>query len=954
MSHQVETRHEIPIHKRVVDVRPTMDKVLEWLTVNRHFALLLIGTASLMLMAPILAPGIFALYLFVHFLVSTLRKRLPYRYPAFVGGKPFFDPVTGKQGDGIGLIGSVRSTSPYEDFEQAWVGDDGFRRHWGIFGSTGSGKTETLKGIMFNALCWGSGFFVADGKADNKLPTDGYTMCRAFGRDHSILYLNFLLGGRSPQEVARSRTKIGNGLAPFYDVDADTGTQMGINLLHKAEGDGKSWQEKAINVWRVLVVALFYKRDTQGMTISVSTLIEYLALPKFEELYIEGYDEAQKNRGQWSYGFVGVKTYLDSGCPGYRVDRLLKKHGRGQATPANGAEQAAPPGRGPSKGGAPASEASLEQENIAFEQHSYRINQLMPVLNLLDKTYSHIFSKTYPEIDMVDVALHNRVLFMLIPSLEKSSQEAENLGKLAIACLRVMMAKNLGAGVEGSYEKLLGSKATNAPYPFPAALDELGYYFSDGIAVMFAQARSLGISMIAMAQDTEKLTEGNRAAEAGAMLGNTVNKLFQKIDDAKKTYELAAALIGKAWVATVGGFERGELGWRRNRDLSVQQVDRVSFEEMNRMKQGEAIMISDGVLRRIRTLYVGDWLKKLNNQAFHVNRFLQVHKPSRDNVRAISMAVPSAKVESEFDGGVRLLRILRGEESPRGEVTRVAMIEAVSQAASRIPKSVVGIERGVLLYQAACSALGLSSAFPSDWSSIAPETSAPPKGEGDDLRSNEAGSGSRSARFAARPELAAELAGPIEDDPYAPPDPMALIRKAGPAVLGPLGGFAAIAAADVPAPLTIAPDLPTSSSALDQGLPMGASVWDMVPLDDVAVDIEPDSMPGSEDAAFIADSLMQAHNMLLTPRSDDGTVVGVEQGSLDGLARVEGVLGNPEPELGAHTMQKVVSVATTPDTVAREQISLQDVDDFFDNLERQATPNGQPSDGQADALNAGS
>ncbi|MCC3263916.1 hypothetical protein LLE87_37735, partial [Paenibacillus polymyxa] len=41
-----------------------------------------------------------------------------------------------------------------------------------------------------------------------------------------------------------------------------------------------------------------------------------------------------------------------------------------------------------------------------------------------------------------------------------------------------------------------------------------------------------------------------------------------------------------------------------------------------------------------------------------------------------------------------------------------------------------------------------------------------------------------------------------------------------------------------------------------------------------------------------------------------------------GLVRVEDVLGNPEPEQGAHTMQKVVSVATTHDTVAREQISL--------------------------------
>src|SRR5690606_34720375 len=114
--------------------------------------------------------------------------------------------------------------------------------------------------------------------------------------------------------------------------------------------------------------------------------------------------------------------------------------------------------------------------------------------------------------------------FLLIPSLEKSASEAENLGKLTIACLRVMMARNLGSELEGSRAELLESKATEAPYPYVAALDELGYYFSDGIAVMFAQARSLGISMIAAAQDLEKLTEGNRAAEAGAMKGNTVNK----------------------------------------------------------------------------------------------------------------------------------------------------------------------------------------------------------------------------------------------------------------------------------------------------------------------------------------------------------------------------------------------------------------------------------------------
>jgi intracellular multiplication protein IcmO len=931
--------------------------VLEWLSDPTHYFFSLVGVVAAMAALPFMAPWIFLAYLFAHTLVATIKVKLPFGYPSYVGGKPFIAP-DGKQGDGIGLIGSVRSTSPYERFQEAWLGNDAYRKHWSIFGSTGSGKSETLKGILFNSLCWGSGFFVADGKADNKLPTDGYTMARAFGREHSVLYLNFLLGGKSPQQVARSRRKTGNGLAPFYDVDADTATQMGINLLHKAEGDGKSWQEKAINVWRVLVVAMFYKRDTQGMTTPVSAFIEGLALSKFEELYLEGYDEAQRNNGVWSYGFVGIKNYLDSGCPGYRVDRLLKKHGKlkAQDAPATATQPAF--GKGPAgsaaasgkggKAGAGAADPSLEQENVAFEQHSYRINQLMPVLNLLDKTYSHIFSKTYPEIDMVDVALHNRILFMLIPSLEKSSQEAENLGKLAIACLRVMMAKNLGSGLEGSYEELLGSKATNAPYPYIAALDELGYYFSDGIAVMFAQARSLGISMIALAQDMEKLMEGSRAAEAGAMMGNTVNKLFAKIDDAKKTWEMAAANIGKAFVAVHRGFERGSSGWRRNRDVSVEEVDRVTFEEIRAQKPGEAVMSAEGQLRRIQTFYIGDWLKKLDNKSFYVNRFVQVAGPDRAHLRAIALPVPSAKTESAFDGKLRLIRILRGQEEPQGLVTPVAMIEAVSQAAGRIPPEIKGIERGVLLYQAACAALGLSNDFPRDWSSIAPNVPTPPSESTSAARTGaEGGKGPRSARFAVRPELASDLTGIAEVDPYAAPDPMALIRKAGNSVLGPVGGLAALATADVlpPPGLALEPSPMAAANPLDMDSPLGSSVWEMVPLDDEAEPIPPAEQ--SEDAAFITDSLMQAHNMLLHPRSDDGTVVGVDGDSLEGLARVEDVLGNPEPELGAHTMQKVVSVVTTPDTMARERISTADVDNFFDGLEQTLSAGASAKSGEA-------
>src|SRR3546814_14921429 len=100
---------------------------------------------------------------------------------------------------------------------------------------------------------------MADGKADNKLPTDGYTMARAFGRDDSILYLNFLLRGKKPQEVSRSSRRRTNKLNPFFDAEADTIIKMGANLLPKAEDDGMERQEHAREAWGDVLNALGYK-----------------------------------------------------------------------------------------------------------------------------------------------------------------------------------------------------------------------------------------------------------------------------------------------------------------------------------------------------------------------------------------------------------------------------------------------------------------------------------------------------------------------------------------------------------------------------------------------------------------------------------------------------------------------------------------------------------------------
>jgi intracellular multiplication protein IcmO len=693
----IEQHQEVKLSRNIADVRSWSEKYAEKLSQPSFLAINAGAVVLAMLAIKPLWPLWVAAFLFLFFTHLSYRVILPLRYP------PDGHDEKGKEGDGIMYVGHVRSTNPYENFREVWMADSDLRTHFLILGSTGSGKSETLKGMFYNALCWGSGFFLADGKADNKMPLDLMAMCRMLGADDDFLALNFLIGGSSPEKIRASRRRRTNMINTFSDSDADTQIQMGANLLPKAEGDGKSWQEKALNFWRSLVAALCYKRDTQGFEISVGAYIDYMGLPKVEELYAEGYTEYIKN-GEWSYGFVGIKSYCESGgCPGFMVDRVLAKFNL-PPDPNSASRTGLPTDRAGGRGAPSASSAGkpaqkTEQDQATYDQHGYRIGQLMPALNLLDKTYGHIFRAKYSEIDMVDVALNNRVLVMMIPSLEKSASEAENLGKLAIACLRVMMGRNLGADIEGDRSMVLESKATEANYPFLVALDELGYYFSDGIAVMFAQARSLGMSMIAAAQDIEKLTEGSRAAEAGAMLANAVAKYFMRIDDAQKTQKLISDYVGKARVAVYNQYELNAGGFRRDKAVSVETVERVTIDDMQSMKTGQGLINTRGKSFGIAGFYVGDYLDKYKMKSFRLNRFLQVRPVSMEEVEA--NAIKAEALDDKVSRGLKLVDILTYKTSPNLQIEEDMLIGRVSMVAQGLPASITGAERGAALYVAA-------------------------------------------------------------------------------------------------------------------------------------------------------------------------------------------------------------------------------------------------------------
>ena len=947
----VEERHEAKLATRVIDVRPAGTQYAEWLTQRFNLAMVVIPLLLLAGLIPVMAPLLLivvAIHLVAH---TTTKPQLPFRYPAC---NPEPDHK-GKDGTGILLFGNVDSDSEYDHFKEIWLSDDDLRKHMLIIGSTGSGKSETLKGIFFNALCWSSGYFVADGKADNTLPTDSFTEVRSFGRDDSLLFLNFLLGGKTPEQVRKSRRRRTNKINPVSSADADTIIQMGANMLPKVEGEGKNWQEKALNLWRAVIQALCYMRDTDGVDLSVATIIDHLALPMIEQLYVKGYEESQI-RGEWSYGFAGIKSYLESGCPAYKVDKLLAKHGYGDA-PA------------PAAGGRPAAGGkAFEQDSMAYEQHAYRTTQLMPVLNLLDKTYGFIFRDKYPEIDMIDITLNNRILVMLIPSLEKSSQEAENLGKLAIACLRVMMGKNLGADIEGNRRELLESKATNAPYPYLVALDELAYYFSDGIAVMFAQARSLGMCMIAAAQDLEKLTEGNRAAEAGAMLANQVTKLFMRIDDANKTYEFMKKILGEISIAVRRTFEIANAGYKRSQEIDVTNVERVPLKELQSKNPGEGAFNSNGRTVRALSFYVGQDLKDHRNDEFFVLRFLQVEPPSDEEIDAHSIPVDAA--DDATERGSRMLEILKHQRSRTGQQPPLdAVISAVAITAKTIGAYTKAPERGIALYVAAKRALvGVAADEPDGIGEGRQSTRVSTA----DLQTGHRPINETFTSIDSDPAISAAFTPAQGDDEGV--DPLAFLdggapfeRKPAELLLGNAERAVLVeeagAQAEAHAPDAVDvlesfmgagktmnlrranpdADFSASEDATAEAISLAAGISPTALFNGgpkAAAKAAPSSMPTAnlsrESTSWVTEALVAAGASLTAKQQDGRTVVGFSSATMDHVAQIEEVLGNPAPKLAAQRLEVVVSDQVTPDAdPAGEGLNtLDDINDLFNTLQR--------------------
>lgn len=593
MLRGLEQKHEQDPSQLIRDTRTLEQRMRDFFKNPSYVSILLFGCAAASFVLPAFADLIGLIGIGFFLFAFTRKKTLPFRLPQRSHQTDYNDPLPGsgkpQKARGICLMGNDKKTN-----EELWFTNEDMRTHVLIFGSTGAGKTESLISIAYNALVQSSGFIYVDGKGDNSLFAKIFSMARSMGREDDLLVINFMTGARDI--VGPQAKRLSNTMNPFANGSSSMLSQLVISLMESSSNspDGDMWKGRAMVFVEALMKILVYMRDKGALLLDANTVRNYFELPRLEAIVV---DKQFPRDGQESVNLADVppivlepiSNYL-SNLPGY--DRTKKG----------------------------------KQVSQVLEQHGFITMQLTKVFGSLADTYGHIMRTNLAEVDLKDVVLNRRILVVLLPAFEKSPEELSNLGKVIVASLKAMLAAGLGEEVEGEYQDVVQRKPTNAPTPYLCILDEYGYYAVKGFAVVPAQARSLGFSIVFAGQDLPTFQKASKE-EALSIGANTNIKVCMKLEDPLDTWDFFSKTAGESMVTKVDAFQtRPETimnMYSDTRSSSVEKRARIDLLDLKDQGMGEAHIFFKSRIVRAKMFFADPKPVKV----MRLNQFLKVEAP---------------------------------------------------------------------------------------------------------------------------------------------------------------------------------------------------------------------------------------------------------------------------------------------------------------------------------------
>ena len=659
-----ETPARVAKKRRLSDVLGTPEAVLAIMT----------GTTGSVLFLPAAWPLAVAVIAGFPLWLAARRYRLPFRVPASWHDTDWGDRLPGRRTlrrkdhrDAGGLIYLGCDDAQRE----LWIGNSDARRHIFALGTTGSGKTEFLLGLMAQSISWGSGCLVVDGKGTAEFAARVWSLAKRFGREDDVRVINLTgvsgSGDGDPDAPAGSVSVGSNTLNPFATGTADQLTNMVTSLMAPASGDGAMWRDRSVQLVSTIIRAVVELRDRGELMLDVQVIRDHLkfgfpvpgtgevdTLPDaaVRKLTTEASATAlyiRALRGEFSDATrLALAGFFDS-LPGFNLSTHL---------------------------------SGKDQEAQTAQQYGYLAMQLTKPLGTMADDFAHVFRTAQAEVDMADVVYQRRLLVVLLPALQKAASETRALGKVIIEMTKAMMGAAAGSEIVGSRQDIIDSAPTRAASPFLSIFDEVGYYLGEGLDVMAAQARSLGFSIVIGAQDLQAMKGGDPklGQVADSVIANTFVNAYGATVDAAATAEFIQKKTGDMTIGAVSGFDRTEnLGGTGFRDTGTQvqytSVKRINEADLRALTEGEFYLVFQDRVSKARTFYIGD---RIVDQ-IGLNRFLRVRGPDDRTIHPTRAEAQDVEADRHYRAALQNAAVRL--EGRTGVVTRDILEEEVAGAA---------------------------------------------------------------------------------------------------------------------------------------------------------------------------------------------------------------------------------------------------------------------------------
>lgn len=480
-------------------------------------------------------------------------------------------------------------------------------------------NTELLLGLITQSMMWSSGFLFIDGKGTAEFYTRIWALARRFGREDDVRVLNFTGEGGDPDAPPGGPGVQSNTSNPFAKGDSDQLMNILVSIMGDAGKGNDMWKDRATTLVTASMKAMVEMRNRGDIIFNVQVLREFLALGKgveesllgrkemksISDIPAEAWEEMRARAGMIeiylralngefsSATLVALKGFFDS-LPGF--DEKAALNGKTQSGKCN-------------------------------EQFNFLYMQLTKPLSTFADSYRHIFMTPFGEVDMADVMLNRRILVVLLPALQKAKAEMQNCGKVIVSLIKIMMGNASGSSLEGDKRQVNDASPTKSVSPFIVVLDEVGYYMVDGIDVMMAQARSLSFMVILAGQDMAAMQAVSKEISEITMANASVFAAGKCVDGGR-TLEAIQKVFGKVKVAVWSGFEvmPGMMGSSRvvnRKEISFEEVDRVSLRELQALQPGEFYYLFDGALAKSFSFFIGTE----KPDRYEINKFVLIRGP---------------------------------------------------------------------------------------------------------------------------------------------------------------------------------------------------------------------------------------------------------------------------------------------------------------------------------------